>query len=91
MATRYKVYYGTDPEDYCNCYADNKGGAEAEFHRYHPDTAIIRIEKAYGLRELAASADEHEFLQSLIEAIEDQGDESLYIQLMEAQGYDYED
>lgn len=91
MATRYKVYYGTDPEDYCNCYADNKGGAEAEFHRYHPDHAIVRIEKAYGLRELAGAADEHDFLKDLIEAIEDYGDESLYIQLMEENGYDYED
>lgn len=89
---RYKVYFGTDPEDYTNIYADNKGGAEAEFHRYHPDSDVLRIEKAYGLRELASSAeDEHEFLVDLIQALEDHGDESVYIQLMEEKGYDYDD
>jgi hypothetical protein len=84
---RYRVYYGTDPEDFTYCYADSKGGAEAEFHRYHPDHEILRIEKNYGLREMASEADEHDFLIDLIQALEDHGDESVYIQLMEQKGY----
>ncbi len=84
---RYRVFYQQDgactDEDFCIYYADSEAEAIQVFHRYHPHSVIDHIEpyeealsESTSLRALAAEADEHEFLVSLLEVIEEEGFEA---------------
>lgn len=76
---RYRVYYQQEgsctEEDFCICYADSEIEAADVFRKYHPDGVIdhVELQESPSLRTLAADADEHEFLISLLEAIEEEG------------------
>lgn len=77
---RYRVYYQQDgactEEDFCICYAVSEEDAAEVFRMYHPGTPISHIEEITSLQDLADDADEHEFLQSLLDAIYKEGLES---------------
>lgn len=97
---RYKVFYGTGPTEYAVCYGNTEKEARYQFSEYNPDKTISRVEpwdttvtnrstrrpsEPTSLRALAANADEHEFLVSLLEAIEDEGLEAqIYRKLRES-------
>ena len=76
---RYRVYYQQDgsctDEDFCICYANSEIEAAEVFHKYHPDGVVdhVELQESSSLRALAADVDEHEFLVSLLEAIEEEG------------------
>lgn len=89
---RYRVYYQQDGsctnEDFCICWANSETEAAEVFRKYHPDDVIDHIElqeEDTSLRALAVGADEHEFLVSLLEVIEDEGLEAqVYRKLRES-------
>lgn len=77
---RYNVFYGTDSTAYAVCYGATEEEARYQFSRYHPDTAIVRVEEFADstepdkeLLDLIGEADPEEVIRYLIDAIEDAG------------------